>query len=57
MNHCVIFDNSVDYARDLRPGESQTVNFYFAYDGDGRYSIEFGLLSAEKHTNLMLQNN
>lgn len=45
---CDFFDNSVDYARDLRPGESQTVNFYFAYDGDGRYSIDFGLLSAEK---------
>lgn len=35
------FDDSIDYAGDLRTGASYTKYFYLLYDGDGTYSIEF----------------
>lgn len=35
------FDDCVDYAGDLRSGASYTKYFYFIYDGDGSYAIEF----------------
>jgi hypothetical protein len=35
------FDDSIDFAGDLRPGASYTKYFYFSYDGDGKYTIEF----------------
>lgn len=35
------FDDSVDNAGDLKPGASYHTYFYFLYDGDGTYSIDF----------------
>lgn len=35
------FDDSVDYAGDLRTGASYTKYLYLLYDGDGTYAIEF----------------
>ena len=39
--------NVVDFAGDLRPGASYESNFYFLYDGDGTYVIEFDNWSSE----------
>lgn len=35
------FDDSIDYAGELRKGASYTRYFYYLYDGDGTYTIEF----------------
>lgn len=35
------FDDTVDYAGELRPGASYDKYFYILYDGDGTYEIEF----------------
>lgn len=35
------FDNTVDYAGDLKPNASYKAYFYILYDGDGKYSIDF----------------
>jgi len=35
------FDNSVDFAGELKPGASYKSYFYVLYDGDGKYSIDF----------------
>lgn len=35
------FDDSIDDAGDMRSGASYTKYFYFIYDGNGKYSIEF----------------
>jgi len=35
------FDDSVDFAGDLRSGASYTKYLYFLYDADGTYAIEF----------------
>ncbi len=35
------FDDSVDFAGDIRPGGVQNAYFYLLYDGDGDYYIEF----------------
>lgn len=40
-NESAYFDDSVDFAGDLRSGASYTKYLYFLYDGDGDYSIEF----------------
>ena len=35
------FDDSIDFAGDLRTGASYTKYLYFMYDGNGTYAIEF----------------
>lgn len=35
------FDDTVDFAGDLKPGASYDTYFYILYDGDGDYSIDF----------------
>lgn len=35
------FDDSIDFAGDLKSGASYTTYFYILYDGDGTYSIDF----------------
>ncbi len=35
------FDDSIDFAGDLRKDASYTKYFYILYDGDGTYTIEF----------------
>jgi uncharacterized membrane protein YvbJ len=35
------FDDSVDFAGDLRTGASYTKYLYFLYDGNGTYTVEF----------------
>lgn len=40
-NVAAYFDNSIDYAGDLRPGASYTKYLYYVYDGDGEYALEF----------------
>lgn len=35
------FDDTVNYAGDLKPGASYKKYFYILYDGDGKYSIDF----------------
>lgn len=42
------FDDTLDYAGDLRYNASYTKYTYFAYDGDGTYSIEFDNWSDKK---------
>ena len=39
------FDDSLDYATDLKPGESYEKNFYIPYEGKGKYVIEFNNFS------------
>lgn len=34
-------DDEIDYAGELRPGASYHKYFYFLYDGDGAYSMDF----------------
>lgn len=41
------FDNTIDYAGDLKPGASYKTYFYILYDGDGKYSIDFDNYSEE----------
>lgn len=41
------FDNTIDYAGDLKSGASYKTNFYILYDGDGKYSIDFDNYSDE----------
>ncbi len=41
------FDDSVDYAGELRPNASYTKYFYFLYDGNGDYYINFDNYSEE----------
>ena len=41
------FDESVDYAGDLKPDASYYKYFYLLYDGDGEYSIDFDNYSEE----------
>ena len=41
------FDNTIDYAGDLKPDASYKASFYILYDGDGKYSIDFDDYSQE----------
>jgi len=41
------FDETVDYAGDLKPNASYKKYFYILYDGDGTYSIDFDNYSQE----------
>lgn len=41
------FDDSIDYAGELKPGASYKSYFYILYDGDGLYSIDFDNYSQE----------
>ncbi len=41
------FDNSVEYAGELKPGASYNKYFYFLYDGNGEYEISFDNYSEE----------
>lgn len=41
------FDDTIDYAGDLKPDASYRTNFYILYDGDGKYSIDFDNFSQE----------
>lgn len=47
-NPSVYFDDSIDYAGDLRSGGSYTKYFYVLYDGNGTYAIEFNSFFDEK---------
>ena len=44
------FDDSIDFAGDLRSGASYTKNLYFLYDGNGKYAIEFNEVWGPKTT-------
>ena len=44
------FDDSIDFAGDLRSGASYTKNLYFLYDGNGKYAIEFNDVWSPKIT-------
>ena len=39
------YNDSLDYAKDLAPGEKYDKFFYIPYDGDGKYIIEFNNFS------------
>lgn len=41
------FDDTIDYAGDLKPRASYKSYFYILYDGDGKYSIDFDNYSQE----------
>lgn len=41
------FDDSVDFAGDLRPEASYKTYFYILYDGDGTYGIDFDNFSEQ----------
>lgn len=41
------FDDTIDYAGDLKPEASYKSYFYILYDGDGKYSIDFDNYSQE----------
>lgn len=41
------FDDTIDYAGDLKPEASYKSYFYILYDGDGKYSIDFDNFSQE----------
>ena len=41
------FDDTIDYAGDLKPEASYKTYFYILYDGDGKYSIDFDNYSQE----------
>jgi RNA polymerase subunit RPABC4/transcription elongation factor Spt4 len=41
------FDETIDYAGDLKPEASYKKYFYILYDGDGKYSIDFDNYSQE----------
>ena len=41
------FDDSVDFAGELRNGASYTKYLYFLYDGNGTYAIEFDNFSTK----------
>lgn len=41
------FDDTVDYANNLNPGETYKKYFYILYDGSGKYKIEFDNLNDE----------
>ena len=41
------FDDTIDYAGDLKPEASYKSYFYILYDGDGNYSIDFDNSSQE----------
>jgi hypothetical protein len=43
------FDDSLDYAGDLAPGQTYTKYFYFPYDGNGKYYIEFNTFSKKNY--------
>ena len=40
-NMSAYFDESLDYAGELRKGASYTKHMYFLYDEDGKYALEF----------------
>lgn len=40
-NKSALFDDSIDFAGDLKPGASYTKYAYYLYDGNGTYTIEF----------------
>lgn len=44
------FDDSIDFAGDLRSGASYTKYLYFLYDGDSTYSVEFDKVWGPKTT-------
>lgn len=44
------FNDSIDFAGDLRSGASYTKYLYFLYDGDGTYSVEFDKVWGSKIT-------
>jgi len=41
------YDDSLDYAKDLKPGEKYTKYLYIPYDGPGKYVIEFNNFSSK----------
>ena len=41
------FDDTIDFAGDLKPNASYKTYFYILYDGDGKYSIDFDNFSQE----------
>ncbi len=49
------FDDSLDYAGDLNPGDSYTKYFYIPYESNGKYYIEFNDLA--KKNNLIINVN
>lgn len=44
------FDDSIDFAGDLRSSAAYTKYLYFLYDGDGTYSVEFDKVWGPKTT-------
>ena len=42
------FEDSVDYAKDLEPGDKYDKYFYIPYEGSGNYIIEFNNFSTKK---------
>ena len=42
------FDESIDFAGDLRPDASYKKYFYILYDGDGNYGIDFDNYTDQK---------
>lgn len=41
------YDDSLDYAKDLKPGDKYTKYLYIPYDGPGKYIIEFNNFSSK----------
>ncbi|MBR2708527.1 MAG: DUF4352 domain-containing protein [Bacilli bacterium] len=46
------FDDSVQFAGDLRPEASYTKYLYYVYDGDGKYTIELNDIAKKIDINL-----
>lgn len=42
------FNDSVDYAGDINPGEKYEKYFYIPYEGSGKYIVEFNNFSVKK---------
>lgn len=42
------FNDSVDYAGDIEPGEKYEKYFYIPYEGSGKYIVEFNNFSVKK---------
>ena len=43
------FDESIDFAGELKPGASYKQYFYILYDGNGKYSIDFDNYSQQEY--------
>lgn len=50
-------DDAIDFAGELQPGASYTKNFYFLYDGDADYTIQFGFFGAEAIVKVPISRN